>query len=532
MEIRLELDSASLERAGREIRGQLGGLRRVVASMTGSLGAALGDFFSQAVVSGDSLDKELLVLRLALGKLKAAIGEAVAPLAGALIPWLQQAAWGATRLVNALGAVVRALFGGSESVETMNASTKKLTASTGKLKRTLASFDTVERLGSGSSASGSAGSVTVDTTVGGTVTDHLTPRLQAVVDKVRSLLEPLKAIDLSGAAAAFGTLKTALEPFTQALFAGLEWAWHNLLVPLAAWAAGEALPAFLNLLSGGLGMLGAIITAVKPMATWLWETFLQPLARWAGGAVLGALETLTGKLTAFSGWIGENRELVQWLIGGLAALAVGFGLVKTAALAWSSPLGAAQGLLAGLVTVLGAVTLAGSKVKEKLAGLLDSGGLKKGTNGLIALLNGAIAGVQRAINGIVAALNSLSFTVPAWVPGLGGKTLGFHLKSVSLPQIPYLAQGAVLPANEPFLAVVGDQKHGTNVEAPLATIQEAVAAVMGDLEGTNAAGFAATVDKLEQLLALVSGIELGDTTIGRAARRYEKRMATMRGGAY
>ena len=44
--------------------------------------------------------------------------------------------------------------------------------------------------------------------------------------------------------------------------------------------------------------------------------------------------------------------------------------------------------------------------------------------------------------------------------------------------IPKLAQGAVLPANKPFLAMVGDQKHGTNVEAPLATIQEALANVL------------------------------------------------------
>ena len=47
-----------------------------------------------------------------------------------------------------------------------------------------------------------------------------------------------------------------------------------------------------------------------------------------------------------------------------------------------------------------------------------------------------------------------------------------------IPQIPYLAEGAVLNPNNPFLAVVGDQKSGVNVEAPLATIQEAVANVI------------------------------------------------------
>ena len=39
--------------------------------------------------------------------------------------------------------------------------------------------------------------------------------------------------------------------------------------------------------------------------------------------------------------------------------------------------------------------------------------------------------------------------------------------------IPKLATGAVIPANREFLAVLGDQKHGTNIEAPLDTIVQA-----------------------------------------------------------
>lgn len=44
--------------------------------------------------------------------------------------------------------------------------------------------------------------------------------------------------------------------------------------------------------------------------------------------------------------------------------------------------------------------------------------------------------------------------------------------------IPALARGAVLPANKPFLAIVGDQTSGTNVEAPLSTIKQAVRDVL------------------------------------------------------
>jgi hypothetical protein len=46
------------------------------------------------------------------------------------------------------------------------------------------------------------------------------------------------------------------------------------------------------------------------------------------------------------------------------------------------------------------------------------------------------------------------------------------------PPVPQLANGAVLPANKPFLAMVGDQKNGTNIEAPLETIKQALSEVM------------------------------------------------------
>lgn len=45
--------------------------------------------------------------------------------------------------------------------------------------------------------------------------------------------------------------------------------------------------------------------------------------------------------------------------------------------------------------------------------------------------------------------------------------------SLRTAPIPKLATGAVIPANKEFLAVLGDQKHGTNIEAPLDTIKQA-----------------------------------------------------------
>lgn len=48
-----------------------------------------------------------------------------------------------------------------------------------------------------------------------------------------------------------------------------------------------------------------------------------------------------------------------------------------------------------------------------------------------------------------------------------------EMATLSSMEIPRLATGAVIPANKEFLAVLGDQKHGTNIEAPLDTIKQA-----------------------------------------------------------
>lgn len=92
--------------------------------------------------------------------------------------------------------------------------------------------------------------------------------------------------------------------------------------------------------------------------------------------------------------------------------------------------------------------------------------------------------------------------------------------------IPYLAQGAVLPANKPFMAMVGDQKHGTNIEAPLSVIQEAVAEVMGDQAAAMLAGFEAVVQAIQEKNMTVV---VGDKDIGEANARYSSRMAIRRG---
>lgn len=110
-------------------------------------------------------------------------------------------------------------------------------------------------------------------------------------------------------------------------------------------------------------------------------------------------------------------------------------------------------------------------------GITDT--IKTAINGIIGLVNGMISAIVGGVNGVIGVLNGFGFDVPEWAQDkLGVERIGFNIDPITAPQIPYLAQGAVIPANHEFLAVLGDQTNGTNIEAPLATIQQALAEVM------------------------------------------------------
>lgn len=139
-------------------------------------------------------------------------------------------------------------------------------------------------------------------------------------------------------------------------------------------------------------------------------------------------------------------------------------------------------------------------------------------------LSSAIASIYSSFNSAKRAVNSYSHStvsVAAAAPAM---------MYAPTPAIPMLARGAVIPPNREFLAVLGDQRHGTNVEAPLETIQEAVALVMEDMIKSNLAGHEATVAVLEQILEAVLGIELDGETLSSVFNNYNRKMAVVNGG--
>lgn len=206
-------------------------------------------------------------------------------------------------------------------------------------------------------------------------------------------------------------------------------------------------------------------------------------------------------------WVVDNKEAIAGLIGVLAVLATTFdGIFSKKGIIYTA-------VLVGLAALMEY----GGDSEEVINNLKES--VKLFGESLIAFINGdyktfkekfiegfakleefTISAFESIGNGLKRLLRYLVDKLIAWEEGLPEDSIwkdvfGFSVIkaenwgniygddfTLSRTPVPALAQGAVLPPNKPFMAWVGDQKNGTNVEAPLSTIEDALRNVMAEQE--------------------------------------------------
>lgn len=138
-------------------------------------------------------------------------------------------------------------------------------------------------------------------------------------------------------------------------------------------------------------------------------------------------------------------------------------------------------------TVVGIFNAIWSAIKRVINSILG---------GVETMANGIVRGLNRAID----ALNRISFSVPNWVPELGGMSFGFSVPSIPEISIPKLAQGGYVKANTPQLAMIGDNRHQGEVVAPEDKLQEmAASAARAVLQTAEAA----TTDRLDRIIGVL-----------------------------
>jgi hypothetical protein len=159
------------------------------------------------------------------------------------------------------------------------------------------------------------------------------------------------------------------------------------------------------------------------------------------------------------------------------------------------PLGIAM-MAAGGVSLASAFAVDWDAIPNKLKGIWTN--IKKWWNEEVVskltalatwfnknVINPILSGVENFINFFIKGLNfliekvnSISFDLPAV---MGGGHVGFALQQLTPVTLPRLAAGAVIPPNRQFMAVLGDQTSGTNIETPLSTMTDAFKSAISEM---------------------------------------------------
>lgn len=408
----------------------------------------------------------------AVAKLKGALLTMVQPLVNIIIPAF-------TTLVNVLTAVVAKLAevfaflsgttieSSAQAAEALNAQTEALNGTGSAAKKagkSLASFDEINQL------SNSGGSSSNEIVPDFSFNDEISERLEKIAKIVLIIGAGFAAWKINGAmvssiaaiAAAVGGLILLWYGLKDAWDNGVDW--NNMIAMIAGAAIAAAG------LYGAFGSVGASIALVV-----------------AGAAMI---------VTAFDDIIenGANLQNTLLLIAGIVATGLGFFLLTGSTI----PL-----VIAGIASIVVAVlALTGNleafvkNLKENiLGGLIDfitgvfTGdwekawlGVKKVFYGIfssvVMIFESAINLIIRGLNWVIGKMNSLlseSF-ISKGLELVGVNFTGIRtIPKVDLvSKIPALAQGAVIPPNREFIAVLGDQKSGNNIEAPEALIRKIV----------------------------------------------------------
>lgn len=368
-------------------------------------------------------------------------------------------------------------------------------------KRSLAAFDEINRLQSGGTAAKKSSSKAKAAKADPAET--LTPWQQALqqlreqwdgfIAHIRSLLAPLgTAWDSLCRSFAEGwqvyapAITAGLETALQGVKTLLQTLWDGTLQPFLQNCAGLLATLWQQHLQPLWQQLALTLGALATLLLNLWNTVLAPLLQWAAATFgPGVALVFSGLATAAAGFVGAVADCVN------IALTVLQGLADFVSSVLTGQWDAAWNTMAETV----------SAVWQKIVAMVQNAA-SAAVNAVKSMFDGLLSIVQN----ILSAIGGVAGRVGAVFKG-GGAAVQPFAALPALP-VPALAGGAVIPANRRFLAMLGDQTSGTNVEAPLDTIKQAVAEVLNGFAGDG-----------EQPINIYIGEELLDTVIAGSQRR-------------
>lgn len=421
-----------------------------------------------------------------LNQIKANLMTAFAPIYNACLPAINSLMNALSKVTGTIAMFVSGLFGAS--LEDAKNQAKGLSKALDETKKSgeeasgsLASFDNLEVINDTSSGGSNDTSNSSGIDYSGEI--QYSQRLLDFLNKIKDFVIDNKEVILgllAGISAGLVLIKLGLDGI-MALGIGLIIAGIVTLVQGIinfindpSWSNFAVILQGLTLILAGVAIAMLAVNAANPVA-------------W----ILLAISVVTALVTLIIKYWDEICNIFgkvgQWfydnVITPVADFFVGMwnGLVDGAVVAWNGIKDVFSTVASFFKNIFSNAWNAVKKVFSVGGKIFD--GIKDGIiNGFKAIVNAIIKGINKVvaipfngINGALRKIRDISFLGISPFKGL--------IKEISVPQIPQLATGTVIPPRQKFLAMLGDQKHGTNIEAPLETIKQANREVMQEFMG-------------------------------------------------
>ena len=321
------------------------------------------------------------------------------------------------------------------------------------------------------------------------------------IEKTTEWLQTIDFTKLKEAFDEFGGEGGAFDTFLNGLTAigeVLLWLYEDVVLPVAKWLIEHILPTVVGFFNDIFGGVGELFTGIRDIIAGFrdgdMETLKKGLGEFASGLwtilfapikmiALQIWEVLkqvwawikqgvTNVWSRIRNWFIEKKQKIdakidEWFPGWrqliTALVQEGINRLKnliSQAVLW---------VYNKFIWIKEKIAEVFEKIRDKLAPIMEKikDVIRVPINAIIGFFNGMIRGIIGGLNGLIGAINRIHINVPDWAASISGITsLGFNIPLLNTPQIPLLAQGAVIPANREFLAVMGDQKNGKNLEAP------------------------------------------------------------------
>lgn len=338
--------------------------------------------------------------------------------------------------------------------------------------------------------------------------DMAKDKVQGLIDTIQPAFAAIKTAALNLATAVEETWTTYVVPVLDSAKTAIQslWEiviqfWEGIVYPIIQ----EIMAVILELWNDSLKPLWDKITDLVQSVIAL----VQVLCQWVV-AIIAAIVQAVLEL-----WNQVLAPLISWLLATFGPVfkdvfnAIGT-VVKTIIKVICDKIDMALTALKGIIDFLTGVFKgdwegAWNAIKQIFFGVFDSLHKKAADvlNGIKERVGNVVQGVKDLVGGLGDLGGAIANKVSsAWNAVTSGSPAQQSMEAplASLP-VPALARGAVIPPNHRFLAMLGDQTNGTNVESPLETIQEALAEVLAAQGGQDITiRFAGDLAQLVRLL--------------------------------